>query len=48
MKKVLATLFILAILGGSVVGNEASASIDEMPGLKRASSVTVYDVNHLK
>jgi hypothetical protein len=48
MKKVLATLFILAILSGSVVGNKASASIDEMPKLTRAFNVSIYDVNHLK
>ena len=48
MKKVFATLFILVILGGSAVGNKASASIDEMPKLTKASSVIVYDVSHLE
>ena len=31
MKKILALLFVLTILGSSVIGNNASATFDEMP-----------------
>ena len=48
MKKILALLFVLTILGSSVLGNSASANFDEMPKLTKASSVSVYDVNHLQ
>ena len=48
MKKILAVLFVLAILSGSVLGDKASATIDQMPKLTNSSSVSVYDVNHLK
>jgi uncharacterized protein YycO len=47
MKKILALLFVLTILGSTVIGDKASATIDEMPGLKRASFVQVYDVKPL-
>ena len=48
MKKILAVLFVLTILSGSVIGDKASATIDEMPKLNRTFTVSVYDVNHLK
>ena len=48
MKKILAFLFVLTILGSSVLGNSVSANFDEMPKLNRTFSVSVYDVNHLK
>ena len=47
MKKILAFLFVLTILGGSVVGNNASANFDEMPGLK-AANAPIHQISHLE
>ncbi|WP_210469737.1 hypothetical protein [Sporosarcina sp. 6E9] len=47
MKKILAFLFILTILGSSFLGNNASAHYDEMPKLTSTPNVSIYDVNPL-
>ena len=45
MKKILAALFVLTILGSSVIGDKASATIDEMPKL---TNISVHEVSQLK
>lgn len=47
MRKILAVLFVLTILSGSIVGDKASASIDEMPKL-RIFSMPIEQVNLYK
>ena len=48
MKKVLSILCILTVFSVSAIADNTSAHYDEMPGIKKASSVIVYDVSHLE
>ena len=48
MKKILALLFVLTILGSTVLGSQASAVFDEMPPvMKKSITIPIEQFNHL-